>query len=80
MPRADWLNVSQTEFLIPPSREEQQAIGALFSKLDSLITLHQRESILRRAFPLISAEKPAAGEGFSFLRTVSLQTSVSALG
>ena len=30
------------EFLIP-SNEEQKLIGALFEKLDHLITLHQRE-------------------------------------
>lgn len=43
MPRADWQNVSNTEFSIPLRKEEQEAIGALFSKLDSLIALHQRE-------------------------------------
>ena len=43
MPRADWQNVSNTEFSIPLRKEEQEAIGALFQKLDSLIALHQRE-------------------------------------
>ena len=43
MPRADWQNVSSAEFAAPVSGEEQQRIGALFAKLDSLITLHQRE-------------------------------------
>ena len=43
MPRADWQNVSNTVFLVPSSKKEQQQIGALFQKLDSLITLHQRE-------------------------------------
>jgi len=43
MPRADWQNVSSTEFAVPASREEQSRIGALFAKFDSLITLHQRE-------------------------------------
>ena len=43
MPRADWQNVSNTEFSIPLRKEEQEAIGALFRKLDSLIALHQRE-------------------------------------
>ena len=31
------------DVLMPPSREEQRAIGALFARLDSLITLHQRK-------------------------------------
>ncbi|MEC4273536.1 restriction endonuclease subunit S [Adlercreutzia sp. R25] len=43
MPRADWQNVSNTALAIPGSKEEQSRIGALFQKLDSLITLHQRE-------------------------------------
>ena len=45
MPRADWQNVSNTEFSIPLRKEEQEAIGALFQKLDSLIALHQRERV-----------------------------------
>ena len=47
MPRADWQNVSNTVFLVPSSKKEQQQIGALFQKLDSLITLHQREGRAR---------------------------------
>ena len=43
MPRADWQNISNTEFSVPLCEEEQKAIGALFRKLDSLIALHQRE-------------------------------------
>lgn len=31
------------EFMIPKSKDEQQKIGVYFSKLDHLITLHQRE-------------------------------------
>ena len=31
------------DVLMPSSREEQRAIGALFARLDSLITLHQRK-------------------------------------
>lgn len=31
------------DVLMPSSREEQRAIGALFARLDVLITLHQRE-------------------------------------
>lgn len=43
MPRADWNLVSNTEFLIPTSEEEQSKIAKIFADLDTLITLHQRE-------------------------------------
>ncbi len=43
MPRADWNLVSNTEFFIPVSIEEQSKIAMTFTNLDSLITLHQRE-------------------------------------
>ena len=43
MPRADWKLVSKTEFYVPHSLNEQSAIGAYFTNLDDLITLHQRE-------------------------------------
>ena len=43
MPRADWQNVSNAEFVISSSKDEQIRIGAFFQKLDHLITLHQRK-------------------------------------
>ena len=43
MPRADWNLVSNTEFAVPVSLEEQEKIGEYFSSLDHLITLHQRK-------------------------------------
>ena len=43
MPRADWNLVSNSEFTLPLSTEEQEAIGQIFLKLDNLITLHQRQ-------------------------------------
>ena len=43
MPRADWNLVSNTEFAIPVSQEEQEKIGGYFEDLDNLITLHQRK-------------------------------------
>ena len=46
MPRADWNLVSNSEFTLPLSAEEQEAIGQIFLKLDNLITLHQCEEIL----------------------------------
>jgi type I restriction enzyme S subunit len=43
MPRADWNLISETEFMVPCSSEEQAKIGDYFSILDHLITLHQRK-------------------------------------
>ncbi len=43
MPRADWNLVSNTEYAIPASLEEQEKIGEYFDNLDNLITLHQRK-------------------------------------
>ena len=42
MPRADWNLVSNAEFIIPASLEEQRQIAETFDNLDHLITLHQR--------------------------------------
>ncbi len=47
MPRADWKLVSKTVFSIPSNICEQAAIGTYFTALDNLITLHQRNSIMR---------------------------------
>lgn len=43
MPRSDWKKVSETEFLVPDNRNEQQKIGNFFKQLDDTIALHQRE-------------------------------------
>ena len=43
MPRADWNLVSNTEFIIPSSTDEQRQIAETFDNLDYLITLHQRK-------------------------------------
>ncbi|MBT1048031.1 restriction endonuclease subunit S [Streptococcus macedonicus] len=43
MPRADWKLVSNTDFYVPISNEEQAKIAGLFEKINTLITLHQRE-------------------------------------
>lgn len=45
MPRADWNLISNTEFFVPISMEEQSQIAQAFTDLDSLITLHQRKLI-----------------------------------
>ena len=55
------------DVLMPSSREEQRAIGALFARLDSLITLHQRKhdqlatlkkSLLEKMFPKPGSDVP----------------------
>ena len=43
MPRADWNLVSNAEFIIPASLDEQRQIAETFDNLDNLITLHQRK-------------------------------------
>ena len=43
MPRADWNLISNSEFMIPFSKEEQSKIGRYFDSLDHLITLHQQK-------------------------------------
>ena len=43
MPRADWNLISNSEFMVPFSKEEQCKIGGYFGNLDHLITLHQRK-------------------------------------
>lgn len=43
MPRADWNLVSNTLFLVPSQNNEQRKIGEVFSSLEKVITLHQRE-------------------------------------
>lgn len=67
MPRADWNLVSNTEFAIPVSQEEQEKIGEYFSSLDHLITLHQRKCeqtknlkkyMLQKMFPQNGAKVP----------------------
>lgn len=48
MPRADWALISSSEFAVPADKAEQRQIGALFSRLDNLIALHQRKLNLLR--------------------------------
>ena len=43
MPRADWNLISNSEFMVPISKEEQSKIGGYFNNLDHLITLHQQK-------------------------------------
>jgi len=43
MPRADWKLISNLEFRVPSSIEEQEKLGRHFNNLDNLIALHQRK-------------------------------------
>ena len=67
MPRADWNLISNTEFFVPVSMEEQSKIAQAFTNLDTLITLHQRKydkltkvkkAMLEKMFPKNGADKP----------------------
>ena len=67
MPRADWNLVSNKEFYIPISMEEQSKIAMTFTNLDRLITLHQRKyeklhnikkSMLEKMFPKNGSNVP----------------------
>ncbi len=60
MPRSDWKTVSQTEFSIPASNDEQAAIGSLFRTLDDLLANYKdnlvnyqslKASMLSKMFP-----------------------------
>ena len=57
----------KTELVLPSTRDEQRAIGAFFSDLDDLITLHQRKlsdlkmkkrSLLQKMFPRDGSDVP----------------------
>lgn len=50
MPRADWNLITNSEFVVPISKEEQCKIGKCFNNLDHLVTLHQRKRVLRKCF------------------------------
>ena len=43
MPRADWKLISNLEFEIPATLEEQEIIAGVFDNLDNLISLQQRK-------------------------------------
>ena len=67
MPRADWKLVSNTDFYVPVSSEEQAKIASVFENLNNLITLHQRKydkivkikkSMLEKMFPQNGSNYP----------------------
>ncbi len=75
MPRADWNLISNSEFMVPFSKEEQSKIGRYFDSLDNLITLQQRKCdevkslkkyMLQKMFPQNEQKVPEIRfEGFT---------------
>ena len=64
MPRSDWKTVSQTEFSIPTSNEEQSAIGSLFRTLDDLLASY-KDNLANYQFlkaTMLSKMFPKAGQ------------------
>ena len=70
MPRADWKLVSNTEFYIPGSVDEQAQIAGLFANLNNLITLHQRKCDETKSLKKYMLQKmfPKNGEQFPEIR------------
>ncbi len=64
MPRADWKLISNLEFSIPKSIEEQAKIASVFDNLDNLINLHQRKCDEVRQLKKFMLQKmfPKSGE------------------
>lgn len=67
MPRSDWKTVSQTEFSIPTSNDEQSAIGSLFRTLDDLLSSYKdnlanyqslKSTMLSKMFPKVGKTVP----------------------
>ena len=57
MPRADWNLISNSEFFIPKSKQEQQKVGEYFQNIDNHITLHQRKLEKLKNFKKAMLEK-----------------------
>ena len=76
MPRADWNLISNSDFMVPFSKEEQCKIGGYFDSLDNLITLHQRKCeqtkklkkyMLQKMFPQNGEKVPEIRfDGFTY--------------
>ena len=70
MPRSDWKTVSQTEFSIPTSNDEQSAIGSLFHTLDDLLTSNKDNLANYQSFKTTMLTKifPKAGQTIPEIR------------
>ena len=64
MPRADWNLISNSQFVVPFSKEEQSKIGGYFDNIDHLITLHQRKYLQEKKTSL-TWEQRKFSEGVS---------------
>ena len=62
MPRADWNLISNSEFMVPFSKEEQSKIGRCFDSLDQLITLHHRKPYVLVEIKVFVWEQRKLGE------------------
>ncbi|MBC1499289.1 restriction endonuclease subunit S [Listeria weihenstephanensis] len=67
MPRSDWKKVSNSDFLVPKEKIEQQKIGSFFQQFDHTIALHQRkldalklmkQGFLQQMFPVNGKKVP----------------------
>ena len=70
MPRSDWKTVSQTEFSIPTSNDEQSAIGSLFRTLDELLTSYKDNLVNYQSLKaaMLSKMFPKAGQTIPEIR------------
>ena len=70
MPRSDWKTVSQTEFSIPTSNEEQSAIGSLFRTLDDLLSSYKDNLANYQSLKatMLSKMFPKAGQSIPEIR------------
>ena len=70
MPRSDWKTVSQTEFSIPTSNDEQSAIGSLFRTLDELLTSYKDNLVNYQSLKaaMLSKMFPQAGQTIPEIR------------
>ena len=70
MPRSDGKTVSQTEFSIPTSNDEQSAIGSLFRTLDELLTSYKDNLVNYQSLKaaMLSKMFPQAGQTIPEIR------------
>ena len=70
MPRSDWKTVSQAEFSIPTSIEEQTAIGSLFRTLDNLLASYKDNLTNYQSLKVTTLSKmfPKAGQTIPEIR------------
>lgn len=70
MPRADWNLISNSEFSVPFSKEEQSKISRYFDSLDHLITLHQRKLELLKRLRNSLVDRCFIGEKYTMSKLI----------